>query len=192
MAYAPTFDKVVTTSTSEGETSAHFVPGHVDIEVVHIDVEVAGTATTAFMLIDLTDTTNWPHTATGHIDIAYWMFNVNPTATFVGDIDVGFLSAVDATNGDFNGIFEIHMDKKQDSITEMMNFGAFEMSLELAHWFGPTIANSTLFQTDVNLGGPDDSATLTYPSGAGDLVMIVTATTSDVAVGLTIGYRTHA
>jgi len=191
MAYSPTYDAVVTTSTSEGETSAHFVPGHVDIEVVHIDVEVSATATTAFMLIDLSDTTNWPHSSTGHIDIAYWMFNVNPTSTFVGDIDIGFLSAVDGDNGDFNGVFEIHMDKKQDSITEMMNFGAFEMSLELAHWFGPTIANSTLFQTSgANIVGPDGSTS--HPSGAGDLAMIVTATTSDVAVGLTIGYRTHS
>ena len=35
------FDKPVTTSTSEGETSGHFVPGHVDIEVVHIDGDVS-------------------------------------------------------------------------------------------------------------------------------------------------------
>ena len=190
MAYNPTFDKVVTTETTEGETSAHFVPGHVDIEVVHIDIDQSATTTTGYMVVDLSDTTNWPHTATGHIDIAYIIINVNPTATFVGDIELGFLSAVDAENGDFNAIMEIHMDKKQDSIFEMMNFGAFEMSLELAHWFGPTTANDTTWQTDVNLAGPD--GTTTFPSGNGDLVMLVTATTSDVAVGLTIGYRTHA
>jgi len=190
MAYLPAFDKRVKTETSEGQTSAHIIPGHVDIEVVHIDIEQSATTTTGYMVIDLSDTTNWPHTATGHIDIVYILINVNPTATFVGDIELGFLSSVDATNGDFNGIFEIHMDKKQDSITQFMNFGAFEMSLETAHWFGPTTANDTIWQTDVNLAGPDGNTS--FPSGNGDLVMLVTATTSDVAVGLTIGYRTHA
>ncbi len=183
------YNAQVTTKTTEGETSAHFVPGHVDIEVVHIDIEQSAASTTGYMVIDLSDTTNWPHSTTGHIDIAYIIINVNPTATFVGDIELGFLSAVDGTNGDFNGIMEIHMDKKQDSIFEMMNFGAFEMSLELAHWFGPTDANETLWQTDVSLAGPDGNTS--FPSGNGDLVMKVTAATSDIAVGLTVGYRTH-
>lgn len=185
---SPLFDKIVTTETTEGETSAHFIPGHVDIEVVHLDADVS--ATTGIMLIDLSDTTNWPHTNTGHIDLVYIIVNINPTTTFEGDIELGFLSAVDATNGDFNGILEIHMDKKQDSILEMMNFGAFELSLELAHWFGPTDANSTVWQTDVDLIGPDGATS--YPSGNGDLVCLITVSASTVAVGLTVGYRTHA
>jgi len=189
MAYLPVVDKRVTTETAEGQVSMHTIPGHVDIEVVHIDIEQSATTTIGYMIIDLSDTTNWPHALTGHIDIVYIIVNVNPTATFVGDIDIGFLSAVDGDNGDFNGIMEIHMDKKQDSIFQMMNFGSFEMSLETAHWFGPTTTNSTLFQTDVNLAGPDGATS--YPSGNGDLTMIVTATTSDLAVGLTVGYRTH-
>jgi len=188
MAYSPTFDAVVSTETLEGQTSALVVPGHVDIEVVHIDGDVS--ATTGFMVIDLSNTTSWAHTNTGHIDIVYIVLNVNPTATFSGDIQLGFLSAVDGTDGDFNGIMEIHMDKKQDSITQMMNFGAFEMSLELAHWFGPTTANDATWQTDVKLLGPDGLAQ--YKSGNGDLVMKIDVTASSVAVGITVGYRTHA
>lgn len=187
MAYNPTFDKVVTTETLEGETSAHVVPGHVDIEVVHMDVDIS--ATQDFMVIDLSDTTNWPHTATGHIDVVYIIINVNPTTTYSGDIELGFLSDVDDTDGDFNPIFEIHMDKKQDSVLEMMNFGAFEMSLEKTHWFGTTAANQTAFQTDVAITGPDGN---TFNSGNGDLVMRIDVGASSVAVGITIGYRTHA
>jgi len=187
MAYSPTFDKVVTTTTSEGETSSHIVPGHVDIEVVHIDIDIA--LTEDFMVIDLSDTTAWPHTTTGHIDIAYIIINVNPDTSYSGDIELGFLSDVDATNGDFNPVMEIHMDKKQDSIQTFMNFGAFEMSLEKAHWYGTTTANDTAFQTDVALTGP---AGATHNSGSGDLVLRVTRTAGTVAAGITIGYRTHA
>ena len=180
------FNSRVSTSTAEGQTSCHVVPGHVDIEVVHIDGDVS--ATTGFMVIDLSDTTNWPHTNTGHIDIVYIVLNVNPTATFSGDIQLGFLTNVDGTDGDFNGIMEIHMDKKQDSITQMMNFGAFELSLETAHWFGPTTTNDTTWQTDVDLIGPDGNAS--FPAGNGVLVMKIEVTASSVAVGMTIGYRT--
>jgi len=187
MTYSPTFDKVVTTTTSEGETSAHTVPGHVDIEVVHMDIDIS--AAQDFMIIDLSDTTAWPHSTTGHIDIAYIFINVNPTTTFSGDIELGFLTNVDATDGDFNPVIEFHMDKKQDSINEYMNFGAFEMSLESAHWYGPITANDTAFQTDVTLIGP---AGASHNSGSGDFVMRVEVGASSVAVGLTVGYRTHA
>jgi len=188
MAYSPTFDKVVTTETAEGQTSAHTIPGHVDIEVAHIDADVS--ATTGFMVVDLSNTTSFAHTFTGHIDVAYIIVNVNPSTTFEGDISLGFLDPVGDTSGAFHGIMEIHMDKKQDSITQMMNFGSFEMSLEKAHWFGPTELNDTTWQTDVLLLGPDGAAS--HASGTGDLVMKIDVTASTVAVGLTIGYRTHA
>lgn len=189
MTYSPTFDKVVTTETVEGQTSAHFIPGHVDIEVVHLDIDDIALATD-FMLVDLSDTTNWPHTTTGHIDIAYIIINVSPSTAFAGDLEIGFLSAVDATNGDFHGIAEWHLDQKVDQFTDTINFGAFELSCELAHWFGPTTANDTAFQTDVNLQGPDGATS--YPSGAGDLVVRVSRTAGNMSAGITIGYRTHA
>ena len=92
----------------------------------------------------------------------------------------------EGTLPDFHGIFEIHLDKKTEPMTFGINFGAFGMDLETDHWFGPTTANSTVFQTDVNLLGPDERTV--YPSGNGDLVMTVTVAATTVAVGLTIGY----
>ena len=81
---------------------------------------------------------------------------------------------------------EIHLDKKTEPFTFGINFGAFGMDLELDHWFGPTTANSTVFQTDVDLEGPDGNTS--YPSGNGDLVMTITRAATSVAVGVTIGY----
>lgn len=175
---------LVSGTTLEGVTSIATVPGKADVEVVHIDVDVD--TTTAFMIVDLSDTTNWPHTKTGHLDIAHFLINIDPATNFAGDIELGFLTDVNATNGDFHGIMEFHLDKKTEPFTFGLNFGAFGMDLELDHWFGPTTSNSTLFQTDVNLAGPDGNAS--FPSGAGDLVMIVTVSATTVAVGLTIGY----
>lgn len=141
--YSP-FPGSVSTTTNEGVTSLNTTPGPVDVEVVHIDAEDISLEE-AFMVIDLSDTTNWPHTNTGHIDILWIVVNVDPDATYSGDIQLGFLTSVDATNGDFNGIAEIHLDKKTDPFSIAIPIGQFGISLETDHWFGPTIANSTLF-----------------------------------------------
>jgi len=177
------------TRTVEGQTSLLVSPGSADIEFIHIDGEDVATET-AFMLIDLSDTTNWPHTNTGHIDIVFLSGNVDPDATYAGDVSIGFLVDVDATDGDFHGLFELHMDKKTEPIAFTLPIPFGGMSLETAHHFGPIIANSTLFQTSgADIAGPNGS---TFPSGTGDLVVIVGRTAGEVSVGLTIGYVTKS
>ncbi len=176
------------TITNEGVTSLLTVPGNFDVEVIHLDAEDIAT-TTGFMLVDLSDTTNWPHTATGHIDLLFFAMTTDPSATFSGDVQVGFLSSVDATDGDLNEVFELHMEKKPDpKIVTIQYF--FGIALEAAHFFGPITANDTTWQTDVNLQGPSGASS--FPSGNGDLVMLVTRTASDISVSITVGYRTIA
>jgi len=179
----------VTLVTNEGVTSWSTVPGNFDVEVIHIDAEDVA-ATTGFMLIDLSDTTNWPHTDTGHIDILFMILTTDPSATFSGDIQLGFLTNVGATDGDFNEIFELHMEKKPEPEVVEINYGAFGVALETDHFFGPITANDTIWQTDVNLQGPDGNTS--FPSGNGDLVLLVTRTASDISVSVTIGYKTVA
>jgi len=175
--------------TFEGITSLLVAPGHVDAESVHLDVENISAAQD-FMVIDLSDNVNWPHTNTGHIDILYILINVSPSTNFSGDVELGFLSNVDGTNGDFHGIAEYHVDQKVDQFVDSINFGSFELSLEKAHWFGPTTADDVAFQTDVDLDGPDGNNS--FPSGNGDMIMRVGVGAGNVSVGITVGYRTHA
>jgi len=175
----------LSTRTFEGVTSIFVTPAPADIELIHLDSEDID-AETSFMLVDLSDTTNWPHTNTGHIDILYILITVAPDATYAGDIQLGFLTNVDAENGDFNGIYEIHLDKKTGPIISNAVFPFAAASMETDHYFGPIKANSTLFQTDVNLQGP--SGDTSFPSGNGDLVMIVGRTAGEASVGITVGY----
>lgn len=181
------FPESVTTVTNEGTTSLSTVPGNFDVEVVHLDAEDIS-ATEGFMLIDLSDTTNWKHTNTGHIDLLFLIIITDPTSTFSGDIEFGFLSNVDATNGDLNEILEMHMEKKPEPDVLTINYGSFGAALETDHVFGPITANSTTWQTDVNLQGPDGATS--FPSGDGDFVILITRTAGDISVSITIGYRT--
>jgi hypothetical protein len=178
--------------TKDGRTSQYFVSGFSDAVSMHIDVQTDSTLI-AYMLVDISDTTNWKHTNTGEIVIDYIIVEVDPASSFVGEIKIGYLENVDGTNGDFHQLIDIDMARKADIFSEVIEFGSHGIHCTTDSHFGPVLANSTLFQTDVNLGGPDDYTTLTYPSGNGDLVMIVDGDgTNFVDVSITIGYETVA
>lgn len=177
------------TITKDGRTSQYTAAGFTNTFTVHADAQSIA-AQAAFMLIDLSDTVNWPHTATGHINLEYIIIEIDPDASYLGEIKFGFLTNVDATNGDFNQVLDIDMVKKSDLLVEVIDFGSHGMDLESNHHFGPITANSTLFQTDVNLPGPDGNTS--YPSGAGDFVCLVERSAGIVDVSVTLGYETVA
>lgn len=175
-------------TTEEGTTSLYTVYGFERSEHIHLNVNSIALET-GFMLVDLSDTVNWPHSNTGHIDLYYFIIDIDPDATFQGDVLLGFLGNVDGANGDFHTIFAHHLDKKAEPLVSFMNFNSFEMTLDMDHWFGPITANDATWQTDVNLRGPDGNTS--FPAGDGDLVCKVTRTAGEVSVAVTIGYETY-
>lgn len=185
MSYKPGGDTV----TKDGRTSQFTAAGFTETTTIHLDAQSIA-AQTAFMLIDLSDTTNWPHSLTGHINIEYIVLEVDPDASYLGEVKLGFLSNVDATNGDFNQILDMDMAKKSDFLVEIVDFGSHGLDCETSHHFGPITADSILFQTDVNLAGP--SGATSYPSGDGDLVMLVERSAGTVDVSITLGYEAVA
>jgi hypothetical protein len=175
---------------SSGKTSSYVAMGFTNTFSVHIDVSTSSTLA-AYSVIDLSDTTNWPHTKTGEIIIEYMMLMIGPTTNFLGEVKLGYLKNVDGTDGDFVDLFNVNMQRKSALFVEVLDFGSHGIHCVDSSHFGPIIENSTLFQTDVNLGGPADSTTLSHPSGDGDLVLIVDGDgTNLVDVSLTIGYET--
>lgn len=183
MSYKPSGDLI----DHDGRVSQSVVSGFTNTFTIHAEFHDIA-AQTAFMLIDLSDTTNWPHTDTGKIIVEYIILQVDPDNTFAGEIKLGFLSDVDTVNGDFNQILEIDFRKQAGLLVEVINFGSHGFDCEVAQHFGVVSADNTLFQTDVNLLGPDGATS--YPSGNDDLVMLVEQTAGQVNLSLTIGYET--
>lgn len=174
------------------KTSLYTVSGFTDTQTVHLDVVVTSSPM-SYMLIDLSDTTNWKHTNTGEIILEYMMLQIDPGSTFAGEVRIGYLKNVDATNGDFVTLFDVDMKKQASLLVEVLDFGAHGMHCNDNQHFGPVDANDTAYQTDINLGGPDDPTTTTYPSGNGDLVMQVNsagAGNAGVDISVTLGYET--
>ncbi len=185
MTYKPSGDLI----TKDGRTSQYVASGFTETETAHLDIETSHTLI-AFMLIDISDTGTWKHTNTGHVNIEYILIEVDPHASFIGEIKIGFLENVGADNGDFHNIIDIDMKRKSTLLVENINFGSHGLDCESTHHFGPIIVDSTLFQTaGANILGPDGSTT--HPSGDGDLAMIVDGDgTNPVDVSITIGYET--
>jgi len=169
-----------------GRISRYVMDGFADSQTVHLDTGSVETQT-AFMLIDISDTTNWKHTETDHVIIRHMLLQVDPDANFLGEVNVGFLSNVDATNGDFNTIIDVSLAKKSDLLVQDLRFtGGFHC--QTATHFGPIDTNSTLFQTDVSLAGPNGATS--FPSGNGDLCLIIERSAGAVSVAVTIIYET--
>ena len=187
MTYKPGGDLI----TKDGRTSQYVAAGFTETETIHIDVQTNADII-AYMLIDLSDFNTWKHTNTGHINLEWVLIEVDPDNSWVGQVKIGFLVDVGATDGDFHQIFDIDMERKSGLLVENLDFGSHGLDCEADHHYGPVIANSALFQTSgADILGPDGSTS--HPSGAGDLVMIVDGdSTNFVDVSITIGYETAA
>jgi len=175
--------------TIHGRTSQFTVEGYGQTFTVHIDTGTTSTKT-AFMLIDLSDTSNWKHTTgTDHISLDMLLIEADPSSQYLGEIKLGFLSNVDGTNGDLNIILDIDLRQKADLIIEEIEYGTHGFHLRTSSHFGPIEADDVLWQTDVDLRGPDGGVAA-YPSGNGDMVMLIERSAGDIDVSITLGYET--
>lgn len=158
-----------------------------DVFQVHIDLENVNDINR--MVIDMSDGggANWKHPAgAGEIILKSTTINVNPAGGFMGDIELGFLSNVDSSNGDFTIVKAWHIERVT---VEQINIFTehSECNLSLARLFGPKTLNDVAFQTDVNLVGPNGG---NHPSGDGDLVLRVFDTDErGVDIGLSVCYK---
>ena len=180
---------VANVESREGSKSLTVIPGLNENFTVHLDVQNIS-ATQAFMIVDLSDTANWPHTNIGHINFNMIDINVEPTTSFRGDVSIGFLSNVDATNGDFNSLWTFHFELQPVEVLKTINLSFVHTEGQLVTWFGPTDTDNVLFQTNVSLQGPD--AATSYPSGDGDIILLVDMSAGNADIGITMGYNTIA
>ena len=177
----------------EETTSLYTTPGRQGSFHVHI-CKTGIVADTGLMVIDLSDTTNWPHTNTDRISLFRVSISIAASKLFDGSVSIGWLSDVDATDGDFNAIhcWEVVFAGTNEprDIDQVIDYQHINYDVHIDKWFGPTSANNVLFQTDVDLYGPDGNTS--YPSGNGDLVLYIQRTAGEIDVSLSVDYDTHA
>lgn len=147
-----------------------------EINNVYAALSLAGISTTQWaVLIDLSDTTNWPHTATGYVEISYLSLQVDKSPATQGRLQVGFITRIDATSADIQIIRGLIFDNSiDDHIERAENFSPSFIKCDAVanvatHMIGPRILNETLVQSDVALASPLGAATV-LPA-VGDVVV---------------------
>lgn len=149
-------------------------------------------ATTGYVLVDLSDTVNYPHNFTGRLYLCGYQVSINPNDSFVGEVLIGYLENVDADNGDFKTVLCWKMEKRSSNVADS-NVYDFPISVASDDFLVPSNTDDTIWQTDVALASPYDNvpAYTTMP-GNGDIAMKIVRTAGEVSIGITILYYSEA
>jgi len=152
------------------------------------------TADTSFILIDISDTVNYPHSETGYVHVDWFEVQVDASTTPAADykINLGYLDNVDATNGDLT-IFKHWSGSRTTGLQLLEVFSMYPngwrcRSESIASH--AEIVDSIVYQTDVNLPSTLSPATPDTPSGDGDVVLFVEVAAGTIDVSFEIGYHT--
>jgi hypothetical protein len=164
------------------------------------------TADEGFILIDLSDTTNFPHSETGKIRVYTIDINIERGESAASGeylVYIGTIIEVDATDGSTTWLLVLH-EEIDDQATDGVAARHFRY-----HWPGGVDlevssgamvnlisnvgdANDVTWQTDVSLDSPVGDAS--SPSGTGDLCMFVDESggTGSLSICVTVEYITEA
>ena len=152
------------------------------------------TASEDVILIDLSDTVNYPHLETTAIHMAWFNYDIDPSSDADYLLQIGFLENVDLTNGDFYELFRVSGSRK----TGNAKGGFFPMSPHGPSCSSGKIASSVsslndiAFQTNVNLASTLDPSLANTPSGSGDLIYRLTIDAGTINLVIESSYHAHS
>ena len=147
-------------------------------------------AKTGYVLIDLSNATNYPHTLTSEIHVDWLAFSMLGDVSCEGHVHIGFISAIDADKGTMISFVCKPADKiaRASFVSRQYNPSAVRCKTAgVLAGGGMKIVDDTTFQNDVALAGTYEAV---IPA-VGDLVMLIdrVAGTFDT-VSVAIGYHT--
>ena len=167
--------------------------GHEDAGVAHFHVEGLTVATYRYILIDRSDTTNYPHANDLELHLEWLQVEVDANNTGEYTLNFGFLENVDATDGDRYIWDHISGNKTAGNSQEIYKFfgpdGPKMASTRLATH--AVSLNDVNYQTDVNLPSTLDPSTADTPSGNGDVVLEIIVAAGEINAHVTLGYHSH-
>ncbi len=160
----------------------------------HKDVGIIGDEWA--LLIDLDDTTLWPHDRTGRIDISTIQLIYDKRNNHQGDISLGVITRIDNTSADvFFFFIELFRNSQNNIVTVFRNYAPSQIKLGVNQALprqltkvlaGPPMDHlaASLTNTTLNLLTPMDSpyGTATTIPGVGDVVAKYTKTAGSNAV----------
>lgn len=148
---------------------------------LHID-NLAAVGT--YHLVDLSDFATYPHpdpSSDTDIIVRSVKVEINGNTAFRGDIHIGYLSDVDADNGNFEHLMGWHFDLRELTVSEFLRYPA---GLAKSGLTNHNLTDDVRFQTDENL----TAGLTTSPAGNNDLVLLVDLTAGNVDFEIVLEY----
>ena len=183
----------VETATINTEGNLNITPhAHPDNGVFHFHVDGLA-ADTKYILVDISDTGNYPHANTDYVHIDWLDFEVDASANADYTVSIGFLEDVDVDSGDFYVVTHFSGTKQtgqnKDLFKRYIPAGVrARASSVVTHAVGIDTAD---WQTDVNLASTLDPTTADTAPGIRDLVMEVIINAQSIDLAVDGGYHTH-
>ena len=175
--------------------------GHIDV-VSHSHPEggiihfVSGdvTSNTDFILLDISDTTNYPHLYTGAAHVGWITFETDTSSSANYHLQFGFIDNVDGTNGDFHEIHRISATQK-DGLSGQYFFpmnpeGIFCKAGK--YLSSVNSLNDTSFNTATNMRSTINPSTANVKPGNNDLIMRIIVNQGTVNLAFDFNYHSHS
>ncbi len=143
------------------------------------------TASQDFILVDVSDTTLFKHQTGDHIHMFHLDMSFDESTAFRGQVKIGFLVDVDATDGDFHTVLQWDFENAASEFEEDLNFNN-PLIFNADHHVGDITANDTAFQTDVALSTVRGGTAF---SGTGDVILRIIRTAGNVEIDSTMQYQ---
>ena len=173
-----------------------FVTGSPAVDDVRAVMSLAGiTSTTYEVLVDLSDTTNFPHEETGRIDLTQLKVAVDPGTTSAGFVKVGLITRIDGTDADIEYFFVVPFGKQGGRILSISNFNPSQIKCEVS---GGAATKFISDDTETSVAAVNTGASLNSPNGSinpglGDVVVKYQHTSGNAWDGLvSCFYHSHA
>lgn len=150
-------------------------PEFINVQVAYSKNNIAASAWA--MLIDLSDTVNWPHEPGVGIDVSYTSLQVDKATNTLGRLQVGVVTRIDGTNGDVSVFRGIIFDKDDGAgrIDRTENFAPSQIRCEVVGGQTPNLltSNRVLNDAGINTATALDSplGTATTIPAVGDIVV---------------------
>ncbi len=185
-----TFNTMTINSDGHGEIVQNC---HPDSSAMHFHIEDQTASSTSFILIDISDTTNYGHSNTSFIHIEWVQAQVDASITGNYELSIAFLEDVDVTSG--NRYIIKHWSGTQQAGNQLLIFeNMFPSGWKMRAINNAThliSLNNTDYQTDVNLATTLDPSSADTPPGAKDVIMFLEVTAGTINVAIDIGYHSH-
>ena len=154
--------------TSDGEMAVTSTERERNVLVHYQNPAIA--ATEYSILVDLSDTTNFPHDTTGRIDISWMKVDVEKSATnVIGEVEIGLITRIDGTDADIDYLYGVQFLKGSETIIqEVMNYQPSQLKFAAGRYI-TNVSETNV--TAVNTGASLDSANGSIAPALGDVVI---------------------